>query len=357
MIENAVNRVTYQGDGQAVEFAFTFEVIEKSDVVVVTVSPENVEKTLTSDYFVDMDKKVVRYPGYPPGEEPPEAERPPILPAGWKLVIYRSIAMTQEESLGDVWPFNLIEDGLDKLTMIVQDLFEKIQRTVKISVATPEDVDTTLPIPKANTVFGWDTEGKRIINKEDPSYYTAQSKQFAEQASQSASDAQNANTAAESNAESARNSASSAANAEASAASSKDESKSYRDEAEAFAKTAQGASAPAWDENASYRYPDVVAGPDGKTYRATADINPGERPGESEKWMPLTVDLTSDFWEVDKVGDVMPASVIPYSHGKGWELDGSGNIMPENVGEIPGAPDDSWRAATNSEISNVFKEV
>ncbi len=119
MIENAVNRVTYQGDGQATEFAFTFEVIEKSDVVVVTVSPENVEKTLTSDYFVDMDKKVVRYPGYPPGEEPPEAERPPVLPAGWKLVIYRSIAMTQEESLGDVCPFNLIEDGLDKLTMIV----------------------------------------------------------------------------------------------------------------------------------------------------------------------------------------------------------------------------------------------
>lgn len=331
MIENAVNRVTYQGDGQATEFTFTFEVIEKSDVVVVTVSPENVEKTLTGDYFVDMDKKVVRYPGYPPGEEPPEAERPPVLPAGWRLVIYRSIAMTQEESLGDVWPFNLIEDGLDKLTMIVQDIFESIQRTVKISVATPEDVDTTLPTPKANTIFGWDADGKRIINKEDPSYYTTQSKQFAEAAEQSAKNAQLADTEAENHAENARNAADSAERAEENASDSKDQSKGYRDEAEAFAKTAQGASAKAWDETASYHYPDVVAGPDGKTYRATADTSPGERPGESEKWMPLTVDLTNDFWEADGNGDFMPADIVKYSHGDGWELDGNGDIMPDVI--------------------------
>ena len=144
MIEESENRITYLGDGAATEFAIPFSFLEKEDIVVVTVSPESRTETLEKDYFVDADKKAVIYPGYPPGEDPPESERPPVLPAGWKLVIYRNIAVTQKSSLGSIWPFNLIEDGLDKLTMICQDILFSTKRMLKL----PESIDEfgpTLP--------------------------------------------------------------------------------------------------------------------------------------------------------------------------------------------------------------------
>ena len=144
MIEESENRITYLGDGAATEFAIPFSFLEKEDIVVVTVSPESRTETLEKDYFVDADKKAVIYPGYPPGEDPPESERPPVLPAGWKLVIYRNIAVTQKSSLGSIWPFNLIEDGLDKLTMICQDILFSTKRMLKLPESIDE-FDPTLP--------------------------------------------------------------------------------------------------------------------------------------------------------------------------------------------------------------------
>lgn len=355
MIDTEVMRVRYKGNGDNKDFQFPFKLNKATDLLVQTYNEDTAELTTVSNYVVVPT--VGEYPTI--GGTVHYPSNGVAIGNNIMIIISRNISLLQQDSYerNDTFSVENLEKTYDTIVQEVQQVNDKAERAVKASVSASDTIDWTLPGPIANTVFGWNEDGTRIINKEDPSYYTAQSKQFAEQALQSARDAQNANTEAEGNAENARNSASSAAESEANAANSEDESKGYRDEAEAFAKTAQGASAPAWDENASYHYPDVVAGPDGKTYRATADTNPGERPGESEKWMPLTVDLTSDFWEVDQVGDVMPASIIPYSHGKGWELDGNGNIMPENITEIPGAPDDSWRAATNSEISSVFKEV
>ncbi len=168
MIENAENRVSYKGDGKATEFAIPFSFIDKEDVVVVIVDPEYRETTLEKDYFVDMEKKTVLYPGYPPGEEPPESEKPQVLPAGWKIVIYRDIDVTQEESLGDLWPFNLIEKGLDKLTMICQDLFYSTKRMLRLPAGAEDDVDTTLPAPTPNASIYWDDTGKKLVTGGNP---------------------------------------------------------------------------------------------------------------------------------------------------------------------------------------------
>lgn len=173
MINNAVNRITYLGDGVATEFAVTFNFLEKTDLVVVTIDTENNETVLTKDYFVDLDKKTVNYPGYSPGEEPPEADRPPILPAGWKLVIYRDINITQESSLGDKWPFSVIEDGLDKLTMICQDIFFASKRMLKLPESAGDDVDTSLPTPTANASIYWDETGKKLIPGANPNLAAA----------------------------------------------------------------------------------------------------------------------------------------------------------------------------------------
>ena len=84
MISSSENRVSYDGDGLAKEFAYQFKILEKSDIKVMLVKPDGSTQILNKDYYVDAEKSVVLYPGYAPGAEIPESERPPILPAGWR---------------------------------------------------------------------------------------------------------------------------------------------------------------------------------------------------------------------------------------------------------------------------------
>ena len=51
--------------------------------------------------------------------------------------------INQESSLGNVWPFDVIEDALDKITMIMQDLNEKQKRSIQIPESA--DPDSTWP--------------------------------------------------------------------------------------------------------------------------------------------------------------------------------------------------------------------
>lgn len=163
MIEKTVARVVYQGDGRTQEFPFAFPVLDRKFIYVIISDRNGREKTLTSDYYVDMDKHVVLYPGYPKGEEPAEAERPAVLAPGEKIVIYRNTPVSQLTSLGDKWPFDVCEKALDKLTMIDQENKESISRTVRLAGAT-EEVEVVLPPPEKDTAIGWSEDGKSVIN-------------------------------------------------------------------------------------------------------------------------------------------------------------------------------------------------
>lgn len=167
MIGAEVNRIVYKGDGITTSFPYTFTVLEKADIVVTLVDKESKKKTLTSDYFIDMDKKEITYPGYAPGEEPAEAERPPVLPAGWYLVIQRKTKIDQQRSLGDKWPFDVTEDALDKITRILQDLDTDSKRHLEIS-AEASGIDPMLPSPKANMGFYWDETGTKLVEGLNP---------------------------------------------------------------------------------------------------------------------------------------------------------------------------------------------
>lgn len=163
MIEQSVARVVYKGDGRTTEFPFAFPVLDRKFIVVIISDRNGREKTLTSDYYVDMDKHVVLYPGYPKGEEPAEAERPAVLAPGEKIVIYRNTQVSQLTSLGDKWPFDVCEKALDKLTMIDQENKESISRTVRLAGAT-EEVEVVLPPPEKDTAIGWSEDEKSVIN-------------------------------------------------------------------------------------------------------------------------------------------------------------------------------------------------
>lgn len=163
MINNSENRIAYKGDGTAEEFAIPFKVLEKTDIIVVIADEDKNETILKKDYFVDLDKMTVKYPGYPPGEEPAENERPPKLQEGWQLIIKREIPVTQEITLGNKWPFTVIEKALDKITMILQDLLGVNKRQITLpDAADMKDFSAILPYPQEGEALVW---GGRKIRK------------------------------------------------------------------------------------------------------------------------------------------------------------------------------------------------
>ena len=167
MLTHVDNRITYSGNGNATEFAYQFKILDRTDIKVLLTDADGKEKLLTKDYYVDVEKNVVRYPGYAVGAEVPESERPPVLPTGWKLTIYREVPVTQETDLPDQYPFNQVEDIGDKLTMIAQQLTDVTSRSLKISVSKSADIDTTIPWENGKS-FRISDDGAKLELTEDP---------------------------------------------------------------------------------------------------------------------------------------------------------------------------------------------
>ena len=167
MIGSSENRISYNGNGIATEFAYTFKILEKSDIKVLHVAADGTETLLTKDYYVDTEKSVVIYPGYAPGAEIPEAERPPILQEGERLIIYREVPITQQSQLDKHWPFNVIENGLDKLTIICQQIFDKANRSLYASESVSKEFNSKVPI-QAGKSFRISDDGLSFEVTEDP---------------------------------------------------------------------------------------------------------------------------------------------------------------------------------------------
>lgn len=239
MINTSETRIIFNGNGVATDFPYSFKIINDTDVKVMTVAPDGTETVLDSDYYVDVTASKVVYPGYPPGEEPAESERPPVLPTGWQLVVYRDIPITQEADLGDRWPFNVIEAGLDKVTMILQNIWGIAGRCLKVSESAQSDVETTVPI-EANKALKWDSEGKKIVLTTDPADVLPTAQNLLEQTTQKANTAVTAaeyayqyknaaQTSKDNAAESESNAAASAAAAETAAAKAEEIGNKYGD--------------------------------------------------------------------------------------------------------------------------------
>ena len=167
MLAHVDNRITYSGNGNATEFAYQFKILDRTDIKVMLTDADGKEKLLTKDYYVDVEKNVVRYPGYAVGAEVPESERPPALPTGWKLTIYREVPVTQETDLPDQYPFNQVEAIGDKLTMIAQQLTNTTDRSLKIGVSKSTDIDTVIPWENGKS-FRISDDGKKLELSEDP---------------------------------------------------------------------------------------------------------------------------------------------------------------------------------------------
>lgn len=233
MLTHVENRITYSGNGTATEFAYQFKILDRTDIKVLLTDADGKEKLLTKDYYVDVEKNVVRYPGYAVGAEVPEGERPAVLPTGWKLTIYREVPVTQETDLPDQYPFNQVEDIGDKLTMICQQLTDVTSRSLKISVSKSADIDATIPWENGKS-FRISDDGKTLELSEDPAKVLPLAQGvYAQTQAQAQSAAASAAAAAKSE-DSAFESAGVAGNSAGEAKTYKDNAKTYMDNAKNY---------------------------------------------------------------------------------------------------------------------------
>lgn len=197
MVISNVNQVVYDGDGITVAWPFTFRIIEASDIKLTIIEADGTETDVTSDYYVNMVNNTVYYPGYAPGSEPPLEDQPQKLQTGQKLVVYRELPITQEKDLGELWPFAVIELALDKLTMILQQIFGIWDRCFKVSVGTSVEhpnFDMNVPIEAGKSFrVNNDGTGFEVVDSPSDAVAAAQAAQAAaEYAQGQAEDAKDA---------------------------------------------------------------------------------------------------------------------------------------------------------------------
>lgn len=154
----------FNGNGVATSFPFTFKVFTSADVQVVKTSTAGVDTTLVldTDYTVALNPDQDATPGgtitYPISGTP--------LATGEKLSAVGATDYDQQLDLSGGGKFDptVIENALDRQVFQIQQLAEKIDRTLLVSVATPTDVDTTLPAPESNKLIGWNLAGDGLQN-------------------------------------------------------------------------------------------------------------------------------------------------------------------------------------------------
>ena len=295
MIDSAVIKQIYQGDGETTQFPFQFPFADATHVKVALYTiATGTETKLTSDYYVDENASKVIYPGYPPGEAPASSEQPPVLTSAQKIIIYRETPVTQKEDLGEKHPLTIIEDMVDKNTMILQETKEKIGRAVLVGMGSntkPEDLMTEL---------------KEDVLAADASKTAA---------AESAREAKASETAAQESEEAAAGSAEEAQNAVQEA----------KDIAKVF-----GVAGEPYDPAKTYNLPDIVITPDGVAWRCLR-TSTGEYPETSSKWVQVAL-AQGETFEYDDNGYIVPREYAQSSSM--WEIDSNEYIVPQEVVRI-----------------------
>jgi len=324
MIDSAVVKQIYIGDGTTTNFPFWFPFSDVDHVKVSIYDIETETETkLERDYYVDANASKVIYPGYPPGEEPPESEQPPILPNTQKIIIYRQTPVNQLEDLGDKYPLPLVEAMVDKATMLLQEMDEKVSRAVTVEkgdVETPEQLKTRLIEGSRNAAASAEAAAISATN-----------------AARSERNAANSEAnAAESEANAAVSESSASASANAAAATVQEGQTILASTAEYARQAAQDAAGihesaiPAWNPSIVYSYPTMVAYTDGHNYRCIGqDVPAGTIPSTSPKWVLVTNINGDDYFEIDMFGNLQPR--VDPSYSASWELDEDDNIQPRGL--------------------------
>lgn len=133
----------YAGDGVTKQFPFAFKVFKEADVAPVLTSADGTETTLTSGYTVDLNTNQDTTPG--------GLVTMAAAPAsGQRLTLTSNVLATQPMQLtnnGGFFP-RVLNDSADRLTILLQQLYERMGRTLVAPVSSTEPVNA-LRLPSA----------------------------------------------------------------------------------------------------------------------------------------------------------------------------------------------------------------
>lgn len=121
----------YAGNGVTTVFAVAFACFAAADLIVVRTDASGIDTALTliTDYSVSLNADQTNSPGG-------TITMVVAPPTGYQLTILRNVAATQGTQLPNQggWYPQVVEKALDKLTMLVQQLGEKVSRSVQVGV-------------------------------------------------------------------------------------------------------------------------------------------------------------------------------------------------------------------------------
>ena len=165
-VSSATSKVQYNGNGSTTVFAYTFKVFNQNDLTVIVRSAAGTEtvKTITTHYTVSGV-------GSAGGGNVTMLTAPA---SGETLTILREQDLTQELDLveNDPFPAQSLEDALDKLTFVVQQQGEELDRSIKASrTNTITSTEFTVSAAsRANKIFAFDSAGELAVTQELGTY-------------------------------------------------------------------------------------------------------------------------------------------------------------------------------------------
>lgn len=158
-ISAAYSPAQASGNGATVAFPFTFKTFDETDLVVVLTSSAGVEttKTLTTHYTVSLNADQNNNPG--------GTVTMLTAPAnGETLTIARELSALQETDIangGGFYP-EVLEDALDRLTMLSQQNADILARSLRSSVAGGSVGDLPTVADRASKYLAFDANGDPV---------------------------------------------------------------------------------------------------------------------------------------------------------------------------------------------------
>lgn len=153
----------FNGNGSQTAFPFEFKAFAEEDLLVVQTDEDGLETTLVldSDYTVTLNADQNADPGG-------TVTAMVAPPTGETLTIASNLEFTQETDItngGGFYP-EVLETALDRNTMLVKQVNEKVNRALRVAVSTPDDVSVELPAPSAQKIIGWNDAATGLVNRD-----------------------------------------------------------------------------------------------------------------------------------------------------------------------------------------------
>jgi hypothetical protein len=159
VISDVSRRAVYTGSAGAGPYSFSFELLDQGDIAVYV---NDALQTITTDYTVSLNADGTGSITLVTAATSSDT----VVLLGNKGIARSTDFVTG----GDLLAVSLNEE-LDAQTIFNQQNKEAIDRAIKIPVQSSLSIDTTLPVPQANYILGWNDTGDAILNLQELGVY------------------------------------------------------------------------------------------------------------------------------------------------------------------------------------------